>query len=41
LLFGKPPHVYRVLFTVVNDEVRVLRIRHGARSQLEEEDIST
>lgn len=39
LLFGKPPDVYRVLFVVVNDEVRVLRIRHGAREQLEEEDI--
>lgn len=35
LLFGKPPDVYRVLFVVVNDEVRVLRIRHGARGQLD------
>ena len=35
LLFGRPPNVYRVLFVVVNDEVRVLRIRHGARRRLE------
>ena len=34
LLFGKPPDVYRVLFVVVNDEVRILRIRHGARGGL-------
>jgi plasmid stabilization system protein ParE len=34
LLFGKAPHVYRVLFVIVNDEVRVLRIRHGARKGL-------
>ena len=36
LLFGKPPDVYRVLFVVVNDEVRVLRIRHGARKRLDQ-----
>ena len=34
LLFGRRPDVYRVLFIVVNDEVRVLRIRHGARQRL-------
>jgi len=34
-LFGKPPNVYRILFVVVNDEVRILRIRHGARKRLE------
>jgi len=38
LLFGKAPHVYRVLFVVVNDEVRVLRIRHAARKGLDPRD---
>ena len=28
LLFGKPPNVHRILL----DEVRILSIRHGARS---------
>ena len=39
LLFGKPPDVYRILFVVVNDEVRVLRIRHGAKRGLEQPDL--
>ena len=30
MLFGKKPNVYRVLFTVVDDEVRVLHIRRAA-----------
>jgi plasmid stabilization system protein ParE len=34
LLFGRAPYVYRVLFLVVNDEVRILRIRHGARKRI-------
>src|SRR5262245_17302505 len=33
LLFGRPPHIHRILFVVVNDEVRILRIRHAARSE--------
>jgi len=40
LLFGKAPDVYRVLFVVVNDEVRVLRIRHGAQKQLDRRDFA-
>jgi plasmid stabilization system protein ParE len=31
LLYGKSPHVYRVLFIVRADMVYVLHIRHGAR----------
>ena len=32
LLFGRKPHVYRVLFTIVGDTVFILRIR-GPRQQ--------
>jgi hypothetical protein len=31
LLYGRKPHVYRVLFTIEGDVVRVLHIRHGRR----------
>ena len=31
LLYGHPPHIYRVLFTIEGDVVYVLRIRHGRR----------
>jgi plasmid stabilization system protein ParE len=31
LLFGKRPNVYRALFTIDQDTVRVLRIRRAAR----------
>jgi plasmid stabilization system protein ParE len=31
LLYGKRPHVYRVLFTIEEDLVIVLHIRHGRR----------
>jgi plasmid stabilization system protein ParE len=31
LLYGKKPHVYRILFTIDRDTVYVLRIRHGRR----------
>lgn len=34
LLYGKRPHVYRVLFIVSGDTVHVLHVRHAARNQL-------
>lgn len=34
LLYGRAPHVYRVLFTIHNDTVYVLHIRHGRRQPL-------
>ena len=34
LLYGKSPHVYRVLFIVREDVVYVLHVRHGARQAM-------
>lgn len=34
LLFGKKPHVYRILFTIEKDVVYVLHIRHSRRRNL-------
>jgi plasmid stabilization system protein ParE len=36
LLFGRRPHVYRVIYRIVEDRkaVEVLHIRHGARKPL-------
>jgi plasmid stabilization system protein ParE len=31
LLYGRKPHVYRILFTIEGDTVIVLHIRHGRR----------
>ena len=31
LLFGRRRHVYRVYFSVLEDVVKVLHVRHGAR----------
>ncbi len=31
LLYGRKPHVYRVLFTIEADAVFVLHVRHGRR----------
>lgn len=31
LLYGTRPHVYRILFTIQNDIVTILHIRHGRR----------
>src|SRR5689334_19706499 len=33
LLYGRRPHIYRVLFTIEGDVVRVLHIRHARRRQ--------
>jgi hypothetical protein len=35
LLYGKSPHIYRVLFIVRSEVVYVLHVRHGARQALE------
>lgn len=34
LLYGHPPHVYRILFTIEGNAVFVLHIRHGRRQPL-------
>jgi len=31
LLYGRKPHVYRILFTIEGDTVSILHIRHGRR----------
>lgn len=36
LLYGRKPHLYRVLFTIAGDTVVVLHIRHGRRRRLGE-----
>ena len=36
LLYGRKPHLYRVLFTIESDTVVVLHIRHGRRRRLGE-----
>ena len=40
LLYGKSPHVYRVLFIVRKHMVYVLHVRHGAREALGQSDIT-
>jgi plasmid stabilization system protein ParE len=41
LLYGNKPHVYRVIFRVVEKEKRVdvLHIRHGARKRFKASDV--
>jgi plasmid stabilization system protein ParE len=34
LLYGRKPHVYRVLFTVEEDTVVILHIRHGRQLRI-------
>lgn len=34
LLYGRKPHVYRILFTIEGDTVVVLHIRHARRQPL-------
>jgi hypothetical protein len=38
-LFGKRPYVYRVVFTIDGEKVRVLRIRRSQRKLLSAEDL--
>jgi plasmid stabilization system protein ParE len=35
LLYGRRPHKHRILFTLRNDTVHVLYVRHTARDELE------
>jgi hypothetical protein len=37
LLYGRRPHVYRILFTIESDVVQVLHIRHGRRRPVRSE----
>ena len=41
LLYGNKPHVYRVIYRVLEKQkqVQVLHIRHGARQRLKESDV--
>ncbi len=34
LLYGRKPHVYRILFTIEDNVVYVLHLRHGRRATL-------
>ena len=34
LLYGQKPHLYRILFTIEDDIVNILHIRHGRRKPL-------
>lgn len=34
LLYGRKPHVYRILFTIEDDTVLILHIRHGRRQPI-------
>jgi len=34
LLYGRKPHVYRILFTIEGESVLVLHLRHGRRLPL-------
>jgi len=38
MLSGKRPHVYRVLFTLDDQNVNVLRVRHAAQDRLTPDD---
>lgn len=40
LLYGRRSGVYRALFTITGQDVRVLHIRHAAREALSAEDLS-
>ena len=35
LLYGRKPHIYRILFTIAGDTVQVLHIRHGRRKPVD------
>jgi plasmid stabilization system protein ParE len=34
LLYGRKPHIYRILFTIESETVHVLHIRHGRRQSI-------
>lgn len=37
LFYGRKPHIYRILFTIEGEVVKVLHIRHGRRRPLEKQ----
>ena len=37
MLHGKRPHVYRILYTIRQDAVSVLSVRHAARDEIRDE----
>lgn len=37
LLHGRKPHVYRILFTIDADVVRILHVRHARRPPIEKQ----
>jgi plasmid stabilization system protein ParE len=39
LLYGRRPHVYRILFTIDGQTVNVLRDRHAAQDRLAPDDL--
>jgi plasmid stabilization system protein ParE len=39
MLYGKSPHIYRVLFFIRQNVVYVLHIRHGARPSLSRDEL--
>jgi len=34
LLYGRKPHVYRIMFSIQDDVVQILHVRHGRRRPL-------
>ena len=36
LLYGHKPHLYRILFTIEGESVKILHIRHGRRKPIAE-----
>jgi plasmid stabilization system protein ParE len=38
-LYGRRPHLYRLLFIIRSDDVYVLHVRHGARREMKPEEI--
>ena len=41
LLYGRRPHVYRVIYRVIEQRVEILHIRHGARNKFTEADLES
>jgi plasmid stabilization system protein ParE len=39
LLYGRRPHVYRILYIIRGTDVYILHVRHSARQTMERDDI--
>ncbi|MHB8865985.1 MAG: type II toxin-antitoxin system RelE/ParE family toxin [Pirellulaceae bacterium] len=39
LLYGRKPHIFRIIFVIDGSRVRVLRVRRGQRRQLTSEEL--